>query len=221
MMAFSTRCCRRVSDAPKNHALRREWAQLGRAWLTATHTLRTGIAVVVATWLVLAAPFAAAADGIEVKTAAFRITEEGGVLEADFEITLNQTLEGALSKGVPLYFVLDFELIRPRWYWVNEKVAASQQQHRLSYNALTRQYRISVGSLYQNFTTLAEALSFMSRVRRREDIEPGVLRKDASYAAAVRLRLDTTQLPKPFQLNTLGSRDWNLASEWYRWSISP
>jgi hypothetical protein len=221
MMASSTRCCRRPSDALKNRALCPGRAQLGRAWLTATAALRACTLALVATWLALATPLAAAADGIEVKTAAFRITEEGGVLEAEFEITLNQTLEGALSKGIPLYFVLDFELIRPRWYWVNEKVAASQQQYRLSYNALTRQYRISVGSLYQNFATLAEALSFMSRVRRREDLEPGILRKDASYAAAVRLRLDTTQLPKPFQLNTLGSRDWNLGSEWYRWSISP
>ena len=193
MMAFSTRCCRKLSC----------------------------IIALVATWLALAAPLAAFADGIEVKRAAFRTTEDGGVLEADFEIALNHTLEGALSKGVPLYFVLDFELIRPRWYWVNERVAASQQQYRLSYNALTRQYRIGVGNLYQNFTTLAEALGFMSRVQRREDIEPGILRKDASYAAAVRLRLDTAQLPKPFQLNTLGSRDWNLTSDWYRWTVSP
>ena len=193
MMGFSTRCCRRFSC----------------------------VTALVAAWLALAIPLAAAADGIEVKKAAFRITEDGGVLEADFEVTLNQTLEGALSKGVPLYFVLDFELMRPRWYWVNEKIAASQQQYRLSYNALTRQYRIGVGNLYQNFTTLGEALGFMSRVRRREDIEPGLLRTDASYAAAVRLRLDTAQLPKPFQLNTLGSRDWNLTSDWYRWTVSP
>lgn len=193
MMAFSTRCCRRASC----------------------------IAALVAVWLALVAPLAASADGIEVKTAAFRITEDGAVLEADFEITLNQTLEGALSKGVPLYFLLEFELIRPRWYWVNEKIASSQQQYRLSYNALTRQYRIGVGNLYQNVATLGEALAFMSRVRRREDVEPGILRKDTSYAAAVRLRLDTTQLPKPFQLNTLGSRDWNLGSDWYRWTVAP
>jgi len=192
-MAFSTRCCRRPSC----------------------------IAALVAIWLALAAPLATSADGIEVRTAAFRITEDSAVLEADFEITLNQTLEGALSKGVPLYFLLDFELIRPRWYWVNEKMVSGQQQYRLSYNALTRQYRIGVGNLYQNFATLTEALAFMSRVRRREEVEPGALRKDTSYAAAVRLRLDTTQLPKPFQLNTLGSRDWNLGSDWYRWTVAP
>ena len=42
-------------------------------------------------------------------------------LEADFDIVLNPTLEDALNKGVPLYFLLEFELIRPRWYWFSEK----------------------------------------------------------------------------------------------------
>ena len=41
------------------------------------------------------------------------------------------------------------------------------------------------------------------------------------YEAAVRLRLDTAQLPKPFQLTTLTSRDWNLQSDWVRWSFTP
>jgi hypothetical protein len=179
------------------------------------------VAILVAVWLALASPLAAVAEGIEIKKAGLRIGEDSVVLEADFEIALNPTLEGALNKGVPLYFLLEFELLRPRWYWVNEKIAASQQQYRLSYNALTRQYRIGPGNLYQNFATLGEALDFMSRVRRREDIEPGTLRKEASYAAAVRLRLDTTQLPRPFQLNTFGSRDWNVGSDWYRWTLAP
>ena len=181
----------------------------------------SAVALLVALVIALAAPLAAVADRIEVKQAALRAQEDGWVLEADFEIALTPTLEGALNKGVPLYFLLEFELIRPRWYWVNERIFANQLQYRLSYNALTRQYRIGVGGLYQNFSTLTEALGFMSRVRRREDIDPAALRKDTSYSAAVRLRLDTAQLPKPFQLNTLGSRDWNLASEWYRWTVAP
>ena len=44
---------------------------------------------------------------------------------------------------------------------------------------------------------------------------------DAIYTAAVRLRLDTSQLPKPLQIDALGSRDWNLSSDWYRWTFRP
>jgi hypothetical protein len=168
----------------------------------------------------LAAP-AAQAEGIEVRHAALVAGEEGYFLEADFEIALNPTLEDALNKGVPLYFLLEFEVIRPRWYWLNEKVFNTQQQYRLSYNALTRQYRLGVGSLFQNFGALAEALDFLSRVRRRQVLETGILGKGNTYAAGVRMRLDVSQLPKPFQLNAFASRDWNFGSEWHRWSVTP
>ena len=143
------------------------------------------------------------------------------MLEAEFGIALTPTVEDALNKGVALYFQLEFELIRPRWYWFNDKLADDRQQYRLSYNALTRQYRIGVGNLYQNFSTLAEALEVMSRVRRSQPLEPGTIGKDTAYTAALRLRLDNSQLPKPFQFSAFGSREWNIASAWYRWTVTP
>ena len=168
----------------------------------------------------LAAP-AVHAEGIDVRHAALVAGEEGYYLEADFEISLNSTLEDALNKGVPLHFLLEFEIIRPRWYWLNEKVLTTQQQYRLSFNALTRQYRLGVGALYQNFGAMSEALDFLSRVRRRQVLDLGVLAKGAVYTAGVRMRLDVSQLPKPFQLNALASREWNFGSEWHHWSVSP
>lgn len=171
--------------------------------------------------LTLAFGAVAHAEGIEVRNAALVAGEEGYFLEADFEIALNPTLEEALNKGVPLYFLLEFEVIRPRWYWLNEKVLNNQQQYRLAYNALTRQYRLGLGSLFQNFASLSETLDFLSRVRRRQVLESGTLTKGTTYVAGVRMRLDISQLPKPFQLNALASRDWNFGSEWHRWSVTP
>lgn len=161
------------------------------------------------------------AEGIEVRNAALVAGEEGYFLEADFEISLNSTLEDALNKGVPLYFLLEFEVIRPRWYWFNDKVLNAQQTYRLTYNSLTRQYRLGFGSLFQNFASLSEAVDFLSRVRRRQVLEPGMLDKGNTYTAGVRMRLDVSQLPKPFQLNALASRDWNIGSDWHRWSVTP
>jgi hypothetical protein len=161
------------------------------------------------------------AEGIDVRNAALVAGEEGYFLEADFEISLNSTLEDALNKGVPLYFLLEFEVIRPRWYWFNDKVLNAQQAYRLTYNSLTRQYRLGFGSLFQNFASLNEAVDFLSRVRRRQVLEPGILDKGNTYTAGVRMRLDVSQLPKPFQLNALASRDWNIGSDWHRWSVTP
>ena len=162
---------------------------------------------------------AAQGEGIGVRKAALTASDEGYLLEAEFDIRLTPALDDALHKGVPLYFTLEFELIRARWYWTNEKIASLQQQQRLAYNTLTRQYRVGVGALYQNFSSLKEALDYMSRLRRQQDIDPGALRKDTAYSAVLRLRLDTTQLPKLFQLHT--GRDWNINSDWHRWTVHP
>jgi len=179
------------------------------------------LAGLAALWLGLAAPYVAQASGIEVRKASLAAVDDSYVLEAEFGVALTPTLEEVLNRGVALYFQMEFELIRSRWYWFNEKIANTQQLYKLSYNALTRQYRIGVGTLYQNFGTLDEALEVMSRVRRREELEGGALKKDSTYTAALRLRLDTTQLPKPFQINALGSREWNIGSDWYRWTVTP
>jgi len=168
--------------------------------------------------------FAAAfvhAEGIEVRSAALQPREDGYVLEADIDISLGSTLEDILNKGVPLNFLLEFELTRPRWYWLNDRVVTFAQPYKLSYNALTRQYRISLGTLFQHFGTLAEALSFMSRVRNLPVADRAVVRKDNVYTATLRLRLDVSQLPRPFQLSALGSKEWNLGSDWFRFGVTP
>lgn len=165
--------------------------------------------------------FAAQPHGIEVRRAVVVPAEDYYVLDADIDIVLSAPLEDALNKGIPLYFMLEFELVRSRWYWFNDKAVTLQQQYRVTYNALTRQYRVGVGAFYQNFVTLSEALQFLSRVRRREELESGALSKGSTYMAGLRLRLDTSQLPRPFNLNALGSREWSLGSDWYRWTVTP
>ncbi len=165
----------------------------------------------------------AASEGIHVKFA--EISQNGGdyYLEANFEVELTHTLEDALNKGVPLHFIVEFELIRPRWYTLylwNKSVLEFEQHYRLSYNALTRQYRLSLGALHQNFDTLNDALALMGRLRPRFLADADLLDEGTVYEAAIRMRFDVSQLPKPFQINALASRDWNLASEWFRWTLT-
>ncbi len=178
-------------------------------------------ALLLAFALAMPAQLAAQTHGIDVRRATVTTADDHYLLEADIDIILSAPLEDALHKGIPLYFLLEFEMVRSRWYWFNDKAVSRQQQYRLQFNALTRQYRIGVGAFYQNFPTLAEALQIMTKVRRREDLELGTLSKGTSYMAGLRLRLDTSQLPKPFNLNALGSREWNIGSDWARWAVTP
>ena len=159
---------------------------------------------------------AAGASNIDISRISLEGNDEGYALDADFQIELNPRLEDAIDKGVALYFEVEFELTRKRWYWFDDSISR-QLMLRLSYHALTRQYRISSGALYQSFSTLTDALRVLSRVRSWQVLEPGQVSAGADYQAALRMRLDVTQLPKPFQVNALTSREWNLASDWRRW----
>jgi hypothetical protein len=160
---------------------------------------------------------AAWADEIEVREAALRRVENGLALDADFAFELTPRLADVVSNGVPLYFRVDFELTRRRWYWFDHTAASSALQLRLSYHALSRQYRLASGPLQQSFPTLEEALNVLKRVRNWLVVE-GHARLDADYEAAVRMRLDTALLPKPFQLSALTARDLHLESAWKRFT---
>lgn len=165
----------------------------------------------------LAAP-AAVADEIDILEARLAQSDDGLVLSADFAFDFNTRLEQLVTNGVPLYFVVEFELSRPRWYWFDEKTAAKRLQTRLSYHALSRHFRLSTGLLQQNYASLNEALAVLRRVRHWQVLDRNAVLGDGLYQVAVRMRLDLALLPKPFQVSALTSREWHLDSDWKRFS---
>lgn len=166
--------------------------------------------------LLLWLPPAAYAQVIEATEARIEYQDGGFELAASFEFDLPPALEDALHKGISLYFAVDFELTRPRWYWFDDKPVNTSRSVRLSYQPLTRQYRISTGGLQLPFSRLTSALQFIQRVRGWRVFERNAVKPGESYHAQVRMRLDLSQLPKPFQINAVNTRDWNLASDWRR-----
>jgi hypothetical protein len=143
-------------------------------------------------------------------------------LSASFNISLTPKVEEALNRGVPLHFVVEFEVIYPRWYTLyfwNKRLAELTQTYRLSYNALTRQYRLSYGVLYETFDTLDDALAFLGNIRDERVFEAERLEPDVIYDAQIRMQLDIAELPKPFQIDALGSDDWDVSSSWFRWTV--
>jgi hypothetical protein len=191
MMDFSTRCLKKRPKQP--------WAALG-LWLC-------GFFLSWAVW----------AGEAEIRSVALTPSDDFYILDTDVALELTPQLEDVVSRGVPLYFVAEFELSRRRWYWLDEKVAEKTLVYRLSYSALTRQYRLTSGVLHQNFASLHEALRTLTRIRNWGIIERNAIKPGENYNARVRFRLDMTQLPKPFQVSALGNRDWNVATDWLNW----
>lgn len=192
-MAFITRCCR-------------SWPSLSRRLLVV---------------LALAVAGLVHAGSIEPLRADLRPGEDGHVLSAEFAVDLGARLEEAVARGVPLYFNLEFVLERNRWYWLNEQLTSVTINYRLAYNALTRQYRLSVGGLHQSFDSLAEALRVIARVSALPAADKGVLKPGENYTAALRLSLDRSQLPKPLQVDAIANSDWQVSAKTMRWQFSP
>lgn len=181
---------------------------IGKALLTAV--LAVLVVLVQPAWLMSPA----CAQGVEVVEAQLEQTDDGVRLEASFSLELHRGLEDALVRGVPLYFTTEVEIGRERWYWFDERAVTASRTVRISYNVLTRQYHAGVvGQLQQSFPTLDDALLLVRRPSRWIVAPPGTLKPGVTYDVTVKMGLDVTQLPKPFQVHALNSSDWRLSSD--------
>ena len=173
----------------------------------------------------------ATADGITVVKAEIRKLDEGYQFAANYDIKLTLLVEQALTHGITLNFVSEFTLTRSRWYWLDEVAFKSEQTTKLSYSALTRQYRIKRGALFQNFSSLEDALRVIGNqsssliptelLNKNKGYLVSLVTSNASFTAYARMKLDVSQLPKPLQVNALTSDEWKMDSEGYSWMLAP
>jgi hypothetical protein len=158
-------------------------------------------------------PGAARAQSVELSTFEVARSEEGVLLSFTAKFELSHNVEDALMRGVPLYFEAEASVLQSRWYWRDKRVSRAVRNWRLTYQPLTRMYRLSSGGLNQNFETLAEALDVLRRATRWRIAEPGQLDDDGRYYVEFGFRLDTSLLPRPMQLGIGGEAAWVLSVE--------
>lgn len=139
---------------------------------------------------------------------------QGLYLDVNVEFDLPRSVQDALNRGIPLYFVTEFSIQQQRWYWVNKPLIEVSLMTRLSYSPLTRQYRLSRGGLSQSFDSLSETLAILKSLHGWRISEDTHIENPEDCVAEVRVRLDTNQLPLPMQV-TIGENDWDLTSDWY------
>ncbi|MFJ5446351.1 DUF4390 domain-containing protein [Methylobacillus methanolivorans] len=158
-------------------------------------------------------------SSLSITSAELTATEEGNyVLDADFGLTLSPALEEAISKGMPLNFLVEFQLVSPRRYWFDDEIVSLTSKVSLSYHALSRQYLVNRDGHQLSFSSIYEAKEEISRLRHWQVVDNSLLKKGESYQAGLRMRLDQSKLPKALQVDTLSSEDWNMASERLRWT---
>ncbi|WP_444812896.1 DUF4390 domain-containing protein [Variovorax fucosicus] len=169
-------------------------------------------------------PAAAQAPLTEITQLRLERSGDSIYLNAAVQFDLPALVEEVLDKGIAIYFVADAELFRERWYWTDQKMAQVSRHMRLAYQPLTRRWRLNVSpvpitnagfgaTLNQNFETLADALDAVKRIGRLRMGDVAEIGDDPVHAVQFRFRLDTTQLPRPFQIGVAGQADWNITAE--------
>jgi hypothetical protein len=163
--------------------------------------------------------FAAHADTAEIAQLRIERAEEGVLLSATVNFDLPSAVDDALAKGIPMYFVADATLLRDRWYWYDKPVSQVARHMRLSYQPLTRRWRLVTSSapignsglaLGQTFDSREEALAAIQRISHWKIADAGDIETDARYNVDFRFRLDVSQLPRPFQIGAVGHSDWSI-----------
>jgi len=135
-------------------------------------------------------------------------------LDADIDLELGPELRSAAEKGLVLHFVIEAQITSKYRWWFNKTVVDAQRSYRLSYNVLTRQWRVGTRDWAVPQATLDDALSTLRHVRGWAVSGADAIRSDARYEGRMRLRLDTARLPRPFQIDALNSSVWTLAAPW-------
>ena len=153
---------------------------------------------------------AARAQGVELATLKTSRGDGGLNLEFVARVTLPKAVEDALRSGVPIYFVAEAQLLRGRWYWRDERVSRLSRSWRVAYQPLTGAWRVGLGGLNQNHTSLSDALTAASSSSGWRLADLGQIDNDKAYSVDFSYRLDTTQLPGPMQLGLDGQGDWSV-----------
>lgn len=142
------------------------------------------------------------------------------LLDADIDFTLDGDLHDAAQKGVPLYFTADLKIQRPRWWWFDETVVATERTWSIQFNALTRQWRVGIGDLSLPAATLDEALNLVRHIRGWPVGAASLFQPGVRYEGQLRLRLDTSRLARPFQIDAINSKTWSLSTPWKKFTFS-
>ena len=212
--ASSTPCCKKQPREP----VRLDGPGFARRRLC----VGVAIAPVAAALALAGAP--AVAQGVDITHLRLERTGDDLYLSAALRFALPPPVLEVLDKGIAVHFVAEAEIIQERWYWTDKRVAQAARHMRLAYQPLTRRWRLNVSpvpitgviatiSLNQNFDTLEAALEAVSRIGRLHLGPVRDIGDEPEHRVGFRFRLDTSQLPRPFQIGLMGQSDWNLSVE--------
>jgi hypothetical protein len=141
-------------------------------------------------------------------------------LDLDVNLKLSPIVIDAAERGVPLYFTLDIKITSPRWWWWDRQIIETSLTRRMSYNTLTQQWRVATGDLFLPVGSLQEGVAVLEKVRGWPVAPLDRFEPKTQYDGSVRIRLDTSHLARPLQLDARNRGAWSLTSPWTPFDFS-
>lgn len=163
---------------------------------------------------------AALAADAQIKQIEPLIGEGHLTMDLDVGLKLSPIVLEAAERGVPLYFTLDVKIKAPRWWWFDKSIVETSLTRRMSYNTLTQQWRVATGDLFLPVASLQDALAVLEKVRGWPVAPLDRFEPNVRYEGEVRIRLDTSHLARPLQLDARNRGTWSLTSPWKPFDFS-
>lgn len=168
------------------------------------------------------APGISHARSISVDHVSARIAKNRLVLNAKFDIHLNESAIEALDNGVALEFELESRLLLARPFWWDATVATTMRTYRLTRHALADRYTLRlVGTdKSQTFKSLNEAQDALGTLQNFIGGEIGPDAIEQGLHGKLRLRLNIEALPAPMRPIAYVSPGWRMSSGWVDWTLA-
>lgn len=173
-------------------------------------------------WMILffSSSTIAADNSLAIKNAEINSQFEAYFLNADFDLSFNDDLDEAIRKGIPINFIIEFELKKPRKYWFDEEVAKKTKEILLTYHALSKQFILSESENHLiAFDNLTQAKNELKRIKNWRIFDKSQIDDTDKYSAYLQVKLDQTKLPKQLQADITSNREWQLASKQFQWTF--
>ena len=173
-------------------------------------------------WMILffSSSTIAADNSLTIKNTEINSQFEAYFLNADFDLSFNDDLDEAIKKGIPINFIIEFELKKPRKYWFDEEVTKKTKEILLTYHALSKQFTLTESeNRLIAFDNLTQAKNELKKIKNWRIFDKSQIDDTEKYSAYLQVKLDQTKLPKQLQADITSNQEWQLASKQFQWTF--
>lgn len=171
--------------------------------------------------VLFASPVHADGGRVEYRSLVSYVIDGDVMLESDVSVRLSGLTRAALHSGVALEFDVEIDVVKQRNFWPDRTMRRYQIPLRLSYQDLTRSYRLERLNSGQraSFRELDTALDAVAQLRDVVLIPDSALTAPGRYYGVMRVSLDLDALPSPLRTQAYFSRAWTLQNGEQSWPL--